>query len=449
MILRITGSLPLPLADFAAEWVQQQGLDSVQVICSGGFRLEERIRERNPRVSIRGNDVSLPTCVTGRFLTHGAEDSISFLSPYEVLNGCSSRLLAAVALSSALSSRMVRIAPDKHDPSGIVSLAEKKIAMAKEGRDWLRLDRYSEKDLSQVALDCDADAIIGAPPTYKGGYESMYRQLPRFVSWEPPSYGRWDPAAFPDFCGEVDARGKPWLLFSDQYHPGLPLLTFYERLNFRSIYAYGAPRVRTVVQWPSIPKAEGYAVCDSGVITPKSQCRVHPLTAAEFAALGNMHTTLSPSSLANVQNGMGVFIDGAFAGSFGFALANRSHSDFDVLCDFAVSGKRRLSKLIPMLIRAREVSEYLEATNWIRTDGVATIVLTDAPYSMKYRGTGFEIRSRSQSTVPRRSRTSMVSSSCTSPSSGKIPNKRPNRKETPGAGDLGGRPFLNVAGLAR
>ena len=190
------------------------------------------------------------------------------------MNDCSSRLLAGVALSSALSNRMVRIAPDKHDPAGIVSLAEKKVAMAKEGRDWLRLDRYSEMDLSRVALDCDADAIIGAPPTYKGGYESMYRQLPRFVSWDSPSYGRWDPAVFPDFCGQVDARGKPWLLFSDQYHPGLSMLTFFERLNFRPVYAYGSPRVPTIVQWPAIPKAEGYAVCDAGA------SRLHPLNAS-------------------------------------------------------------------------------------------------------------------------------------------------------------------------
>ena len=328
-------------------------------------------------------------------MTHVSDDSIAFLSPYEALNDCSSCLLAAVALSSALSSRMVRIAPDKHDPSGIVSLAEKKVAMAKEGRDWLRLDRYSERDLSQVALGCDADAIIGAPPTYKGGYESMYRQLPRFVSWESPSYGRWDPAAFPDFCGQVDSQGKPWLLFSDQYHPGLPLLTFFERLSFRPVYAYGRPRVPTVVQWPAIPKAGGYAVCDSGEITSQSQCRLHPLNAVEFAALGNIHTTLPPSSLANVYNGMGVFVDGFFAGAFGFSPVSRGHEDIDILCDFAVTGKRRLSKLVPMLIRATEVREYLEAMNWIRTGGVATIVLTNAPYSMKYRGTGFEIRSRS------------------------------------------------------
>ena len=395
MILRITGSLPLPLADFAGEWVEQQGLESVQVICSGGFRLEERIRERNPNVSIRGNDVSLPTCVAGRFLTHGAEDSISFLPPYESLNDCSSRLLAAVALSSALSNQMVRIAPDTHDPAEIAALAEKKISMAKEGRDWLRLDRYSERDLSQVALDCDADAIIGAPPTYKGGYEAMYRQLPRFVSWESPTYGKWDPAAFPDFCGQVDARGKPWLLFSDIYHPNLPLLTFFERLNFRPVYAYGRPRVPTLVQWPPTPKAEGFTVCRSDEITPRSQCRLHPLNATEFAALGNAHTTLPLSSLSTVSNRMGAFVDGSFAGAFGFSVPRRRHADLDVLCDFAVSGKRRLSKLIPMLLRSREVRERLEATTWIRADGVATIVLTDAPYSMKYRGTGFEVRSRS------------------------------------------------------
>ena len=167
---------------------------------------------------------------------------------------------------------MVRIAPDKHDPSGIVSLAEKKVAMAKEGRDWLRLDRYSERDLSQVALDCDADAIIGAPPTYKGGYESMYRQLPRFVSWESPSYGRWDPAAFPDFCGQVDAQGKPWLLFNDQYHPGLPLLTFFERLSFRPVYAYGRPK--------------GYRQLCNGLLYPK-------LTGMPYAILARSRRSLS------------------------------------------------------------------------------------------------------------------------------------------------------------
>ena len=92
---------------------------------------------------------------------------------------------------------------------------------------------------------------------------------------------------------------------------------------------------------------------------------------------------------------MGVFIAGSFAGGFGFSPTSRSHDDMDVLCDFAVSDRRRLSKLVPMLIRTTEVREYLEKKEWIRTEGVATIVLTNAPYSMKYRGTGFEIRSRS------------------------------------------------------
>ena len=134
---------------------------------------------------------------------------------------------------------------------------------------------------------------------------------------------------------------------------------------------------------------------DPDAITSLSPCRLHPLNAAEFASLGNIHTTLPPSSLANVHNGMGVFIVGSFAGGFGFSPTSRSHDDMDVLCDFAVSGRRRLSKLVPMLIRTTEVREYLEKKEWIRTGGVATIVLTNAPYSMKYRGTGFEIRSRS------------------------------------------------------
>ena len=95
---------------------------------------------------------------------------------------------------------------------------------------------------------------------------------------------------------------------------------------------------------------------------------------------------------------MGVFIVGSFAGGFGFSPTSRSHGMIpDVLCDFAVSGRRRLIEgLVPMLIRATEVREYLAKKEWIRTGGVATIVLTNAPVlTMKYRGTGFGIRSRS------------------------------------------------------
>ena len=44
------------------------------------------------------------------------------------------------------------------------------------------------------------------PPTYKNGYERLYRFVDDSTEWERPSYDIWDPAKIDDWIDELDAR---------------------------------------------------------------------------------------------------------------------------------------------------------------------------------------------------------------------------------------------------
>ena len=393
MIASFVGSIPVPAALAVAKWVQHHAIGSVQVICSGGFRIEDVVRSLNPGVGIHGNDVTLVPCAAGRFLAGSDDAGLEFSGPWSPLDEARSRALALVAADAAGRAYRKRWSPSPANIAYVLQRVEQSHDRMKAARETLRLRGFSERDLRDCALDHPAEAVIGFPPTYKGGYERMYAGATGMVRWAAPHFEQFDPAGFPDLARQVAARGKPWLLGSDRHVAGLPLLAIHRRSAKRSIYIYGDPPFPTVNSSPSFASMQFPLPVEPARITADSRVELRPfLKTAHFDAVASAYNRVGGSMV--VGDPIAVEIDGRFAGAGGFSYdvtLSGGRPDLVLAVDFAVSGARRLSKLIPMLFRSSDVKAFIERKRFRRYDHVVTQVLTQRPVSMKCRGTGFKL----------------------------------------------------------
>ena len=390
MITTFVGVTPIPVSIDVANWLRASKATSVCMLTSGSFRNEEVIRKRIPGIEIRGNDVTLMQCAVGRFLMGDDHGGLEFREPYEALNEATSRVLVCAALDATLKLHR-RWKPTYVDLNRLLERAETRYNKACLTRSELHLDVFSEQDFHTLSLETDAEAIIGFPPTYKRGYENMSKALSEAVIWEPPAFQTYDPDTFPQFAASIRDTGKPWCLYADVFYPDLPLLSIHSRSQFRTIYLYGEPGHHGMVTQPSLT-SRFLPSCTPWDLTADSVCELRPFTeSSEFQSVYHAYAhkgySLAPSDPICVS------VDGKFAGAFGYeysATQGGGGAWLYVSCDFAVTGDRRLSKLIPMLACTEEVRRWHELAHWRRYEGVYTIILTAGASSQKYRGTGFK-----------------------------------------------------------
>ena len=388
MIISLKGTLPRPIISSIYEWVKQCGFKSAQGICSGTFHQDEAARKAIPDGYIGGNDVSLLSVTTGKFLMGNDHADITFCNGFEPLNDAKSRAIACASLASGLmfhSSK--RLKPHTEIFDRLLSEVDESYDTFINMRDRLALSDFASRDLRQIALETQAECVVGFPPTYKGGYERIMKDMSKYVQWEQPSYTHWDPDDFPDFCAQMNESGKGWLLGSDQYHDALPLLAINRRSQRRAIYLYGQPDCRMFNSYVPRPVSLFPVPIDPDDITPDSRCDVSVCHVSDYPRI--LEPYLKTINSQPVRIGFIITIDGLFAGGFSVEtrqLVNTMH----IGTDFAVTGKRRLSKLTPMLTRCNEVKRHVEHAMWYRYKHLSTHVISKHARSMKYRGTGYK-----------------------------------------------------------
>ena len=392
MIAMFLGRTPRIACTDMADWLRNTKAESVQMLCSGGFHEEETFRGLVPGIKLFGNDVTLLPVVVGRFLMGDDHAAIKFKEKYEQLNECKSRALALCALDAALKTYRKRWKPTQENLDALVARANEKLDVLKEVRKKLALERFTERDMVKLIEETDAGAIIGAPPFFRGDYERMSKKLDAVVEWEAPEYELFDPKRFPELCTMAANTKKPWALLSCVFFPDVPLLSIHKISKFRSWYLYGEPQHGGLVTGPTCPQ-RFLPEADPDNFTENSVCELRPFTDAQefqevYYAYAYKGFSLFPA------NPLAVVVDGAFCGAFGFEFSTQHGGAFQSLyqnCEFAISNKRRLNKLVTMLSTASEVKEWIERTKWRRyQDGVYTVAMSDRPSTPKYRGTGFK-----------------------------------------------------------
>jgi hypothetical protein len=232
----------------------------VYVACSGNFTVERIIARcgLGPKGvgPIHSNDVSIYSCALGWHLAgsfDGAQDKqpkpytvkqpefawlADFLAPG--LPTVATLLLAGEMLragkDSAYAQRM-QVEYRRRWPE----LHAKTVERVTKALAGLEIASFHAGDCRDFLANADRDGVcISFPPTYKGGYESLYKKLDALFDWPKPSYQVFSPEDFEEFSRQVRSF-RHWMISSDTAQPALAsfhVATVQTSLRSKPVYMY-------------------------------------------------------------------------------------------------------------------------------------------------------------------------------------------------------------------
>ncbi len=375
----------------------------VYVGCSGSFRFDRAVKMRHPGCRVYSNDVSLLTCSIGA-LAMGREFDIRFKGDLEFVEPAIAGLdfrgrVAAVMVACAMGQftgkneyaqvhyrhyrERFRTFVDQALPKLATLVSEIKIEEFYPGDFTEQVDR-AERSGGGVA--CFA-------PTYKGGYERIYKLVNENVDWPAPKYGIWNPDSLPGFIASLEQRGIPYCVISDQLLADRTPTTEWRGSN-KPVYTYSSNQAASLRRRLPNEVQFKYAAVDPAAITAESKVSVCVVDGKRMTYLKNVYLAKGIEHTTGQFNCL-VLIDGALAGGFIFAQTRFGDKtrELYMLSDFSVSRERRLSKLIPMIAACRDVIDPINRRLLIRVEYIVTTAFTTKPVSMKYRGI-FELAKR-------------------------------------------------------
>ncbi len=397
--MMFVGSVPRPVVSQLLRLLEPHRGEPVYVCCSGSFRVDLAIKAAWPEARVFSNDVSLFSCALGGLLTGGADEiGMSFIEDLasfdSLLTGAAPlrRLAVLVVVLEACRytqrnafGRRMRAYYESHRDE-LVGDAEAKL---KERFADRSVDGFFAGDFRVHAERAGAEGgiVIAFPPTYKGGYERLYRRLEQGVSWERPSYALWDPKEIEAWIAALRKASTPHCVFVDHEIAGLMPLAKYIQPRQRPILLYGtlagstSLRQRTL---KSVPFA--YKPVDPAALHAGSRLEIARIEAGPFNFLRNRYLAKGIDFTDGMYHYL-VRVDGAVAG--GFSLARSKFGSLDaiyLLSDFAIRRERRLAKLIAMLATGQDMAREVERHLLLRLRWVDTTIFTERACSMKYRG---------------------------------------------------------------
>lgn len=391
------GSVPRDVVNQLAQVIDLRQNDRVYVCCSGSFRVDLAVQEQFPGRRIYGNDVSLLSCAVGKLLI-GQQLDFRFTGDLEFIEkvlegqGYTSRI-AALSLSLELSKYNTKTefgrkhANYYHDNFvSVLETAKDKIEKAYGG---LSIDDFFMGDFQEQARSgIEADGfVIGFPPTYKGGYERMYKRVDENTDWKKPEYGLWDPDKMAEWLLELKQSRVRHCVFVDHQLEGFTALAKFSRPRSHPIYLYGAGAKRTSLRIKS-PKSTpfAYTPIDPMALTDKSEVDIAAIDNGRFNFLRNKYLAKGIQFVDGMANFL-VVIDGCVAGGFSISRMNTGDRNrLYLLSDFSIRRERRLAKLIAMIAATKQAVRPFELKMMVKTQALVTTVFTDKPVSMKYRG---------------------------------------------------------------
>ncbi len=397
----INADLRSILAGLAPAW---RGLP-VYVGCSGNFTVE-RILAAHGLTDLHGNDVSLYSCALGAYLSDQPfrvevqDGDLAWLGDWlqPGLPTLATLLLCTTILDfhgrdnpyhRSMWNAYLRRWPDLH---------AKTLTNLEKGLAGLSLRGFFAGDVVDFFADAPEESVvISFPPTYKGGYERLYKKLQAAFAWNEPAYQLFTVERFQTLLESMTSK-QFWCISRDEPVPALAdhaIGRVQTSLRSKPVYVYAnvpaavltQPRQRLAdVPYPrlSAPPVERPAT-----IITLSQEQLNTLR-SEY---------LSPSIVpARVMWAFGLLLGGRLAGAFAFAspLGPVAFGDVYMTSDFAVqSSVPRLSKLVLACILSTEVRDILEQKLAQKVRSIGTTAFTDKPVSMKYRGV-FDLHSRKE-----------------------------------------------------
>ncbi len=396
------GALPMPVVNQLIQSVDCSSWSEIFVCCSGSFRIDRALKTRYPTTTVRGNDVSLLSCAVGALLTGTAFDiafrgRLAFIEDLD-LQGFEARIAAVI-----VALRMGQFSGDNAYAAGHFAHCREhfadyhakalaKIATLAAG---VHLDEFVPgdfRDHAKRATDA-GHGIAGFLPTYKGGYERMYRFIDEGVEWSAPSFRTWDPADLPAWLGEVAATGAPYFIVTDHELQGFEASTEYRSKVNKPLFGYMGNGRASFRRARNRESRFAYTKVDAAKLGVTTDVQLVPGTSAQMTFLRNAYLAKGIAHASGVANYL-VLLDGALAGGFIYSRDKYDPANcIYLLSDFCITHERRLAKLVAMLACSRESVQAWCKRFVVRPHAMRTTAFTDAPVSMKYRKI-YELTSR-------------------------------------------------------
>jgi len=391
-----TGAVPRPAIEQITRVVPFDEWGDVWVGCSGSFRFDQAVKERHPSVRVHSNDVSLLSCGLGA-LAVGDSFSIQFkdrLAFVENFIGAEffdrvAAVVVALEMATYKSENPYSAAHFAHYEANFDRFLDGVREKLTKSMDALHIESFAAGDFREQAARAveTGGGVAAFPPTYKGGYERLYRFVDDNTDWPRPDYGIWDPKELETWILELRDGGVRHCIISDQRFEQIEPVTVYRTAARKSVYAYASTPRGSVRSTHNRAVPFRYTPVSAGALRRDSVVEIRPAKSEHMNFLKDRFLAHGIAHVPGMSNFM-VFIDGRLLGGFIFS---REKFPGDVggiylLSDFTIVRERRLSKLVAMLATSRDVIHVLETKLIQRIEVVSTTAFTTKPVSMKYRG---------------------------------------------------------------
>ncbi len=396
-----TGAINTVNRSVVSEIVRAWEKIPVYVGCSGNFTVERILWKEGFR-ELHSNDVALYSCVVGAHLAGRPMDvrieseAYAWLSEYMDGGGCGT--IAVLLICSEFLQYEHRDEPYHRRMreayrSQFRTIHERTVERVEVALQGMRVSSFDKGDvvefLDRVPDEC---ALISYPPTYRGGYERLYRAMDEVFEWNEPEYELFDEERFKMMLEAVVGKNH-WILARDHEVPELadslrgivqtgmrskPFFVYTDQARAKVV----APHQHT--QALAVPRLRGELQGDLRVV--KITQRQMNLLRSEY---------LSPGIVpAQSDINLAVLCGDELVGALGFRKGEFM-SDVYMMTDFAVRPTvyGRLAKLVLAAALSRETRIILEQLYNRKVKTVATTAFSDNAVSMKYRGL-FDLYSR-------------------------------------------------------
>ena len=389
-----TGAVPRAVVEQILRTVDFGAWGDVYVCCSGSFRVDRAIKERDPSARIHSNDVSLLSCGLGALAT-GRTFPLTFrgrLDFVEAEVGSFADRVAAVLVALEMAQYKAdnahAVAHFRHYRENFGRYLESAVAKLATFLDGLEIESFAPGDFRDHAgrASLAGGGIAAFPPTYKEGYERLYRFVDDNVDWAVPAYDVWDPDDLDGWIAELEGLGVRYCVIADKVLPGRAPATVYRNMTNKPVYTYAGNAASSVRRHGHRSEPFRYTPVNVHALGPAAEVKIVPATAQHMNFLKDRYLAKGIVHVAGMMNYL-VYLDGRLAG--GFILTRDKGGGPDrvyMLSDFAIARGRKLSKLIAMLATCRAVIREIERKLIVRVEGIYTTAFTDRPVSMKYRG---------------------------------------------------------------
>jgi len=397
------GAVPRETIEQVFGVVDLKDMRSAWICCSGSFRLEQALAKRYPGVPVHSNDVSLlSTAVAqhaiGKPLDMKFKGRLAFLedhivSPLDRLGA----LAVAVEMAAFTSPNVYAQAHFAHYQGRVAHYIKEAGTRLDAYMSALNLTSYACVDFRRHAAKAveEGGHIFAWPPTYKGGYERLYRFVDENTDWERPEYDVFEPKQLTGWMDSLDDQGAAYTVCADHEIEGRKATGYFKAGRARTVYLFTSRPERSSVRkhgHKSTPFV--YRPVDPSQLTAES-VQLVPLSAGHINFLKDSYLSAGLEHTTGTMS-FGVLLDGTIAGAFIYQVGQGRGSWSDprlgpcnsvyLLSDFSLSRDRRLSKLIAMLASGQEPIEQFDLRRMQRTEWLVTTAFTKNAVSMKYRG---------------------------------------------------------------